>query len=147
MELTAIANKYPDIYSWEVQTYPKYSIFTGCPTDMLTTSDPILQFLNPHVSKSKTCFEKFKTKAFRWHLETQQSQIGSIFKLNIKKSIKSEKWFCTLPPQLKMPPAPLPPGKKKCFCTLPPQLIMPPAPLPPGNNSFISLYAKVSFSS
>merc|ERR1712051_258614 len=36
--------------------------------------------------------------------------------------------------------------KKFFFCTLPPQLIMPPAPLPPGNNSFISLYAKVSFS-
>ena len=32
--------------------------------------------------------------------------------MNIKKSVKSEKWFCTLPPQLKMPPAPLPPGKK-----------------------------------
>ena len=31
-----------------------------------------------------------------------------------------------------MPPAPLPPGKKKFFCTLPPQFIMPPAPLPPG---------------
>ena len=57
-----------------------------------------------------------------------------------KKSVKSEKWFCTLPPQLIMPPAPLPPGKKK-NCTLPPQLIVPPAPLPPGNNSFISLYA------
>jgi hypothetical protein len=86
--------------------------------------------------------------------------------LKSKKKFKSEKWFCTLPPQLKMPPAPLPPGKKKFFCTLPPQLIMPPAPLPPGkkeffctlppqliippaplppgNNSFISLYAKVS---
>ena len=58
-----------------------------------------------------------------------------------KKSVKSEKWFCTLPPQLIMPPTPLPPGKKNFFCTLPPQLIMPPAPLPPGNNSFISLYA------
>ena len=46
-----------------------------------------------------------------------------------KKGVKSEKWFCTLPPQLKMPPAPLPPGKKKVFCTLPPQMIMPPAPL------------------
>ena len=80
---------------------------------MGTGSDPILQFLNPHISKSKTCCEKFKTKAFRWHLETKQSQIGSIFKLNIKKSIKSEKWFCTLPPHLKMPPAPLPPGKKQ----------------------------------
>ena len=24
-------------------------------------------------------------KSFRWHLETQQNEIGSIFKLNIKK--------------------------------------------------------------
>ena len=38
---------------------------TGCPIDMLTTSDPILQFLKPHISKSKTCFEKFVKKAFR----------------------------------------------------------------------------------
>ena len=34
-----------------------------------------------------------------------------------------------------------PQQKKKKICTLPPQLIMPPAPLPPCNNSFISLYA------
>ena len=34
--------------------------YTGCPTDMLTSSDQILQFSNPHVSKSKTDFEKFR---------------------------------------------------------------------------------------
>ena len=49
--------------------------YTGCPIDMLTTSDPILQFLKPHILKSKTCFKKFVKKAFRWHLETQQNQI------------------------------------------------------------------------
>ena len=29
---------------------------------MLTTSDPILQFLNPHISKSKICFKKIVKK-------------------------------------------------------------------------------------
>ena len=66
---------------------------TECPTDMLTTSDPILQFLKPHISKSKTCFEKFVKKSFRWHLETQQNEIGSIFKLNIKKLCQTAKTF------------------------------------------------------
>ena len=58
---------------------------TGCPIDMETRSDPILQFLNPHISKSKTCFKKILYKAFWWHLEAQQNQIESIFKLNFKK--------------------------------------------------------------
>ena len=62
----------------ELYTY----ICTGCPTDMETRSDQILQFSNPHMSKSKTCFEKFVKKSFRWHLETQENQIGSIFKLH-----------------------------------------------------------------
>ena len=35
------------------------------------------------MSKSKPCFEILGKKAFRWHLETLE--IGSIFKLNIKK--------------------------------------------------------------
>ena len=52
---------------------------------MLTTFEPILQFLKPHISKSKACFEKFVKKSFRWHLETWQNEIVSIFKLNIKK--------------------------------------------------------------
>ena len=37
-----------------------------------------------HMSKSKPCFEILGKKAFRWHLETWENQIGSIFKLNIK---------------------------------------------------------------
>ena len=57
--------------------------YTGCPIDMLTTSDPILQFLKPHILKSKTCFKKFVKKAFRWHLETQQNPIESISKFNL----------------------------------------------------------------
>ena len=52
---------------------------------MLTTSDSIFYFLKPHISKSKTCFEILVKKSFRWHLETWENQIGSIFKLNIKK--------------------------------------------------------------
>ena len=40
-------------------------VYTGCPTDMETHLDPILQFLKPHISKSKTSFEKFVKKAFR----------------------------------------------------------------------------------
>jgi hypothetical protein len=93
---------------------------------------PVLKFLNKNLSYGTLKPGKIKLEVF----------------LNLKSKFffKSEKWFCTLPPQLKMPPAPLPPGKNKFFCTLPPPLIMPPAPLPPGNNSFISLYAKVSFS-
>ena len=93
---------------------------------METRSDPTLQFLNPHISKSKTCFKKFEYKAFRWHLEAQQNQIESIFKLKFKKWIKSEKWFCTLPPPhlfhlhpLIMPPG-IPPG-------IPPPPIIPAA--------------------
>ena len=34
-----------------------YIYYTGCPIDMETRSDPILQFLNPHISKSKIIFE------------------------------------------------------------------------------------------
>ena len=37
-----------------------FNVYTGCPTNMLTSSDPILKFSNPHVSKSKTDFEKFR---------------------------------------------------------------------------------------
>ena len=49
-----------------------------------------LNFENSHISKSKPCFEILGKKAFRWHLETLE--IGSIFKLNIKKkSVKFQK--------------------------------------------------------
>ena len=43
---------------------------TECPTHLLTTSEPILQFVKPHISKSKTCFVK---ESFRRHLETWQN--------------------------------------------------------------------------
>jgi hypothetical protein len=43
------------------------------------------------MSKSKTCFEILVKKAFRWHLETLENQIGSIFKLNIKKKCQIPK--------------------------------------------------------
>ena len=41
-----------------VSSHQIKKIYTGCPTNMLTSSDQILQFSNPHVSKSKTDFEK-----------------------------------------------------------------------------------------
>ena len=51
---------------------------------------------------SKTCFEILVEKSFRWHLETWENQIGSIFKLNIKKKCQIPKknwhhttWTCT----------------------------------------------------
>ena len=54
------------------------------------------------MSKSKTCFEILVKKSFKWHLETQENQIGSIFKLNIKKKCQIPKRFlhhatCTTP--------------------------------------------------
>ena len=39
--------------------------YTGCPTDMLTTSDSIFYLLKPHISKSKTCFEILEKKIFQ----------------------------------------------------------------------------------
>ena len=71
--------------------------YTRCPIDMLTSSDSILQILKPHIPKGKTCFEILVKKAFRWHLETWENQIGSIFKLNIKKSVKFQKQFGSKP--------------------------------------------------
>ena len=70
---------------------------------------PVLKFLNKNLSDGTLKLGKIKLKVF---LNSKS-----------KKNVKSEKWFCTLPPQLIMPPAPLPPDKKK-NCTLPPQLIM-----------------------
>ena len=47
------------------------------------------------MSKSKLCFEILWKKAFRWHLETWGNQIGSIFKLNIKRKSQTANFFCT----------------------------------------------------
>jgi hypothetical protein len=58
---------------------------------MLTTSDQIFDFYKPDMSKSKTTFEILGKKAFRWHLETQNNQIGSIFKFKIKKKVSNSK--------------------------------------------------------
>jgi hypothetical protein len=43
------------------------------------------------MSKSKPCFKILGKKAFRWHLKTWENQIGSIFKLNIKKKMSNSK--------------------------------------------------------
>ena len=75
---------------------------------MLTTSDSIFYFLKPDMSKSNTYFKIFGKKAFRWHLETQENQIGSIFKSNKNKVSNSKKKFCTMPPEPAPEPA-LPP--------------------------------------
>ena len=65
--------------------------YTGCPINMLTSSDSILQILKPHVSKNKTCFKIGVKKAFRWHLETWENQIERIFILNVKKKCQIPK--------------------------------------------------------
>ena len=39
--------------------------YTGCPTDMLTTSDSILKFLKLHTSQSKTSLKILVKKSFR----------------------------------------------------------------------------------
>jgi hypothetical protein len=59
---------------------------------------PVLKSLNKNLSYGTLKLEKIKMEVI-WNLKS-------------KKNFKSEKWFWTLPPQLKMPPAPLPPGKK-----------------------------------
>ena len=53
-----------------ITNYNQKQNFTECPTDMLTTSDSILKFLKPHISKNKPCFEILVNKSFKWHLET-----------------------------------------------------------------------------
>ena len=63
---------------------PKKLFYTECPTQMGTTSSSIF-FLENTFVKNKTCFEILGKKAFRWHLETWENQIGSIFKFKIKK--------------------------------------------------------------
>ena len=45
------------------------------------------------MTKSKTSFEILVKKAFRWHLEIWKNQIGSIFKLNVKKCQIPKKKF------------------------------------------------------
>ena len=60
---------------------------------------PVLKFLNKKLLDGILKLGKIKFKVFLNWIS--------------KKNVKSEKWFCTLPPQLIMPAAPLPPGKKK----------------------------------
>ena len=62
---------------------------------------PVLKSLNKNLSDGTLKPGKIKLEVF---LNSKS-----------KKNVKSEKWFCTLPPQLIMPPAPLPPGKKNFF--------------------------------
>ena len=62
---------------------------------------PVLKFLNKKLLDGILKLGKIKFKVFLNWIS--------------KKNVKSEKWFCTLPPQLIMSPAPLPPGKKNFF--------------------------------
>ena len=43
------------------------------------------------MSKSNPWFEILGKKALRWHLETLENQIGSIFKMNTKKKVSNSK--------------------------------------------------------
>ena len=64
------------------------SNFTGCPTNMLTTSDSILEFLKPRVAKSKTCFEilKYFQEFFAKEFQNMQDVVLRIPKLSPKLS-------------------------------------------------------------
>ena len=66
-------------------------IITGCPTNMLTTSDSILQILKSHMSKSKTCFEILMKKAF---LEIQENLVKT--QLHLDRNATSERisFYC-----------------------------------------------------
>ena len=44
---------------------------TECTADMGTHWNSILQFLKPHISKSKTCFENLVPRSLRWHLDIE----------------------------------------------------------------------------
>ena len=47
--------------------------------------------------KSKPCFKILGKKAFICHLETQENQIGSIFKFEIKNGVKFQKKIAPCP--------------------------------------------------
>ena len=63
----------------------------NCSARALAWADKILKIKKSHKSKSKPCFEILGNKSFRWHLETWENHIGSIFKLNVKKSCQIQK--------------------------------------------------------
>ena len=91
---------------------------------------------------------RFQKLHFQKITKNGKIKLKVFLNLKSKKGVKSEKWFCTLPPPhlihphpLIMPPAPPPPGKKNIFapCPLNPHpLIMPPAPPPPGKKNIFS---------
>ena len=68
-----------------------------------------------HMPKSKPCFEILEQNFFYGTLKPGKIKLEVFLNSKSKKNVKSEKWFCTLPPQLIMPPAPLPPGKTFSF--------------------------------
>ena len=55
---------------------------TGCPTNILTTSDPILQCLKPHIKKGKIFFEKFVKKTLSDETLKLSKAKLEVFKLN-----------------------------------------------------------------
>ena len=72
-----------------------------------------------HMSKSKPCFYILGKKAFRCHLETWENQVGSTFKLNIKKKCQiPKKNFFPAPSSHHLPPPP--PNFQFIPCPLPP---------------------------
>ena len=53
--------------------------YTGCPTNILTISDSILQFLKPYISKSKTCL-----KILMKNISGRFEQFSFFFLFNLK---------------------------------------------------------------
>ena len=100
------------------------TVYTECPTQRLTTSDQILKIEKSHMAKSKPCFEILELKSFRWHLETWENQIGSIFKFKIiiKKNNKKRlaPYHLDLhhhhPAKFHPTPPPPPLGNWNCYC-------------------------------
>ena len=74
---------------------------------------PVLKSLNKNLSDDILKPSKIKLEVFlNWRS---------------KKSVRSEKWFCAMPPLPPPPPPPPPRWKKLCHATFPP----PPPPPPP----------------
>ena len=73
---------------------------------MLTTSDSILQFLKPLISKSKSCFENLVKRLLHGTLKLSKIKLEVFLNWISKKCLKVQKEFCTMPP----PPPPSPPG-------------------------------------
>ena len=68
------------IYNLPLQIHKYIGIlYTGCPIDMLTTSDSIFKFLKSNMSKSKTYFENKKvsnSEKWNWYCQGVGVQVA-----------------------------------------------------------------------